>query len=442
MQQFHIPKATHVAIVGGGCAGLAAAVTLAEQGVPVSVFESSPHWGGRARGVDWQGLRIDNGQHILIGGYRETLHLMQTVGVDIRKALMRLPLQLIMHDQFQLKTMQPLPAPLHMLAGLLTAKGLRWRERWAAARFMAWLKRNRFQLPTDMPLAALCAEHDQPETLIKLLWEPLCLAALNTPLVTASAQTFLNVLRDSFDRTKSDSDLLLPQVDLGQLISEPAARHVEMLGGELHPNCNVERVIREHGRFYLMCDLDRVQHYSHVILATPAHRLPRLSVVLPQLESSVALAESLTYQPIYTVYLQYGVATELPAPMIGFTTGTMQWVFDRGQLLGQAGLLAVVISAEGAHQDLSHEQLAEKVQMELAMAFPKLGTLKWHKVIAEKRATFSCEAGVKRPHQLTNVPNLYLAGDYTAGDYPATIEGAVQSGVKCAQHILGQFARR
>jgi predicted NAD/FAD-dependent oxidoreductase len=143
-----------------------------------------------------------------------------------------------------------------------------------------------------------------------------------------------------------------------------------------------------------------------------------------------------TYEPIYTVYLQYPHDVKLPQVMIGLTQTMSQWVFDRGQLNGQKGLLAVIISAKGEHQKLTHEALANQVIAELKTAFPNLPSPKWHKVIAEKRATFACTTNLKRPQQKTTIQNLYLAGDYTEGNYPATIEGAIQSGLSAAQLIL------
>jgi uncharacterized protein with NAD-binding domain and iron-sulfur cluster len=128
--------------------------------------------------------------------------------------------------------------------------------------------------------------------------------------------------------------------------------------------------------------------------------------------------------------------------MIGLTRGHGQWVFDRGLLCGQDGLLAVVISAEGLHQQLSQQQLALAVAQELSTAFPQLGAPLWHKAIAEKRATFGCISGLQRPAQQTALPGLYLAGDYTAGPYPATIEGAIRSGSSCASAIIRNIATR
>ena len=122
--------------------------------------------------------------------------------------------------------------------------------------------------------------------------------------------------------------------------------------------------------------------------------------------------------------------------MGGLEARYAQWLFDRGQLCGQDGLIGVVISASGAHQGLAHDDLARAVHAELAEIFPHLGKPQWHQVIAEKRATFSCTPGLSRPDNATPVAGLYLAGDYTASDHPATIESAVRSGVRAANLVL------
>jgi uncharacterized protein with NAD-binding domain and iron-sulfur cluster len=172
-------------------------------------------------------------------------------------------------------------------------------------------------------------------------------------------------------------------------------------------------------------------------MAVSPFRLSALTNELSEYAESRKLTEELSYQPIYTVYLQYAEDISLASAMQGLTGGISQWVFDRGQLDGQQGLLAVVISAEGSHQSMTQEALAIAVADELTTTFPHVGKPLWHKVIAEKRATFSCDANILRPHQITVIPDLYLAGDYTTGDYPATIEGAIRSGVQCANYIIG-----
>ncbi|MEQ1917440.1 MAG: FAD-dependent oxidoreductase, partial [Gallionella sp.] len=179
------------------------------------------------------------------------------------------------------------------------------------------------------------------------------------------------------------------------------------------------------------------QHYSHIICATSPTVAARLLDPIAALRNTVAHIEALEQQPIYTVYLQYPEQVRLPCPMLGLHQCVSQWLFDKGQIAAQHGLLAAVISAEGLHQDLSLEALAQKVIAELQREFGISDTPLWYKVIAEKRATFCCSPNLLRPTQQTAEARVLLAGDYTAGDYPATLEGAVISGVRCARLLLG-----
>ena len=149
-----------VAIIGGGYAGMAAAVTLAEQRVPVTVFEAGPVLGGRARRVDINDVTLDNGLHILIGAYRETLRLIAQVHPSPASALLRLPLDWYLHQHLHLRAPK-WPAPLHLAAALLTAKGASFGECWAAVRMMRTLRNSKFQLARDTTVSALLAAHAQ-----------------------------------------------------------------------------------------------------------------------------------------------------------------------------------------------------------------------------------------------------------------------------------------
>jgi hydroxysqualene dehydroxylase len=430
-----MPKRS-IAIVGGGVAGLSAAVTLAKANENVTVFETNSQLGGRARGIAYQGLMLDNGQHILLGAYRETLRLLHLTQAPLHETMQRMPLALKVFDlkqqaYFQLKAPTWLPAPLHILVGLLTAQGLTLQDKWSALRMMAWMKLHAFTLRQDEPLTTFLTRQHQTYTLIQSLWEPLCLAALNTPLHQASAQVFLNVLRDSFNQQAHDADVLLARTDLTSLISTPWADFVRHQGGCIRASTNVKS-IRQTTDGYALTTQEEESLFSHVIIAVGPHQLKHLTKALPLLSQS---AEALSYQPITTVYMQYEPSIRLSTPMLGMVNSTSQWVFDRGQMCGQAGLLAVVISA---HSDLNIDQslLAETIHIELTQLIPQLKQPIWHKVVTEKRATFSCDAKLVRPHNQTEYPNLYLAGDYTMGDYPATIEGAVRSGITCSELIL------
>lgn len=423
-------NANTVAIIGGGLAGLSAATKLAEQGISVTLFEAAPQLGGRARRVLWKNTVLDNGQHILLGAYHQTLQLLRSLKVDEASVLMRMPLTLNLHQHLRLNACH-LPAPLHLLVGLFCAEGLTWTEKWTAVRFFTHLKFKQFKLKQDLPLADFLSVHHQPKKLIQCLWEPLCLAALNTPLHQASAQVFLNVLRDSFNHKKNDSDLLLPKVDLSTLFADEIATHIKSKVGEIKLNHTIKKIEPQQNSVQLIDDVGETFRFSHVVIATS-----------PSMASQLGLTLNLpdfAYQPIYTVYLQYPAETQLPRIMTGLCNRLSQWVFDRGQLCGQAGLVAVIISAEGQHQKLSQAQLAEQVIAEMKAVFPHLSQPLWHKVIAEKRATFSCTPNLQRPQMHTAWPNVRLAGDYVASDYPATIEATIQSGINCAQHIAAQI---
>jgi squalene-associated FAD-dependent desaturase len=305
-----------------------------------------------------------------------------------------------------------LPAPFGLLGGLLLAKGIPVSERLGAVRFMRALKRTGFRLARDTTVAALLEEHRQRGRIARLLWEPLAVSALNTPAEAGSAAAFLAVLRDTLGGAGDASDLLLPRCDLSRLFPEPAVEFVRRRGGQVWLKSQVTDVH------------ELKQGFDAVIVAVGPHQLKTL---LPD------VAVDYAYQPIYTCYLQYEERVRLPFPMLGLSHGVVQWVFDRGALLGERGRLACVISARGAHQELSQDELAAACHRELLSN----GVVKiepaWTRVIAEKRATVSCVPGVVRPALETNHPGVFLAGDYTDPEYPPTLEAAVRSGVRAAR---------
>ena len=424
-----------VAVVGGGYAGMAAAVELSARGITVTVFEAARQLGGRARRVEHRGTALDNGLHILIGAYRETLRLIRLVNPAHQAALLRSPLEWNIHGEFHFSAPR-LPAPLHLLGGLLRASGLSFAERIAAARFLAAQRLNGFTLERDISVERLLEQHGQSEKLCRVLWQPLCVAALNTPPAIASARVFVNVLRDSLHATREGSDLLLARVDLSALFPEPAAAYVRRNGGEVLTARRVTAIDPVENGFMVEADGKR-QTFSHVICALPPHQVNAFLIGITALSELAAAIERLRYQPIHSVWLQYPESIALPSPMLGFSRGLIQWVFDREKLCGQRGLIGAVISAEGAHQDLGQDELGARAHLELTQRLGRLPDPLWQRVIAEKRATFSCTVGLKRPPQATPLRNFFLAGDYTASDYPATLEAAVRSGIRCAELVAG-----
>jgi len=410
-------------------------VTLAERNVPVTVFEAGKTLGGRARRVEHRDIPLDNGLHILIGAYRETLRLMREVGADPDQQLLRLPLTWRIHEQFSLQAAR-LPAPLHLLAGLLTAKGLPWTDRLGAAGFLYRMRRRRFALDADTTVASLLAREAQGERVNRLLWHPLCVSALNTPPGAASAQVFLNVLRDSLDAGRDAADLLLPRVDLSSLFPDPAAEYVRRHGGAVLIGQRVTAIDEAAGGFTVTCG-GAERSFSHVVCALPPYHAAAFLLGISALADTAEAVERLSYQPIYSVYLQYPDPVAMPAAMLGFENALLQWAFDRGSLAGQRGLIGLVISAEGGHEDLTQEALGRRAHQELQQQLGPLPEPRWCRVIAEKRATFACTPGLRRPETRTALRNFLLAGDYVASDYPGTLESAVRSGINAANAILG-----
>ncbi len=423
-----------VAVIGGGYAGMAAAATLAERRVPITVFEAARTLGGRARRVEHGGLALDNGLHILIGAYSELLRLVELVGENPAHLFLRTPLTWQIQNQLFLRAAN-LPAPLHLLAALLTSRGLALGERLGALRFMLRMRRRDYRLTHDVSVAELLDQEEQKGRARHLLWRPLCLSALNTAPEAASAQVFLHVLRDGLGAKRGASDLLLPRVDLSALFPEPAARYVEARGGHVLTGERVTAIDSDDGGYVIETAGGR-HAFTHVICALPPYRVNAFLVGITALAEITETIDRMTYQPIYSVYLGFPEHVHLSTPMLGFDSDFLQWAFDRGALCGQRGVIGLVISAEGAHESLPHHELAQLCYQELQQQLGPMPAPMWHRVIAEKRATFACRPDLERPPAATPLRDFYLAGDYVTSDYPATLEAAVRSGAGAARMIL------
>ena len=438
------------AVIGAGWAGCAAAMELARAGHAVTVYEAARTLGGRARRVERENTMLDNGQHILLGAYTETLRLMTLAGQDPGELILTLPLQMrYPAGSGGMDFVAPrLPAPLHLAWALLRAKGLQRADKLSLMRFSTAMRWMGWQLYNDCTVSELLQRFDQTDTLCRLMWHPLCLAALNTPPERASARVFINVLRDSLGaRRRSASDMLVPKADLSALLPDAAGRYVARHGGEVRTGAKVDAVLAlPDGRW----QVDDADTYDGIVVATSSVQAASLlqGVQDARLDEVLARLQAFTPEAISTCYLQYDAAVRLDLPFCALVDAPEQqhwgqFVFDRGQLDGkQAGLLAVVISASGPAAEQGHGPLAQAIAAQLAQVLrrPELARPAWTQLITEKRATFACAPDLLRPGNASGVPGLLLAGDYTANedrtqDYPATIEAAVRSGVAAARVV-------
>ena len=427
-----------IAIIGGGWAGMAAAVHGTHLGHSVHVFEAAKTLGGRARALDCHlpdgtPVTLDNGQHILIGAYTDTLRLIQRVGLQPDQVLLRLPLNLTFPDGSGLR-LPHWPAPLDAVAGIVRARGWSLADKWSLIKAALLWQWQRFECNAQTSVADLC--QGISPTVFNTLIEPLCVSALNTPANRASGQVFLRVLQDSLFGGRGSSNLLLPMVDLTQLFPQAAALWVQQNGGAVTTGCRVDG-LSPTPQGWLVAG----EAFDAVVIATSssvaAQVLEKISYSKqPDMATSVrqwaATAQALQFESIATVYA-YATQAKLRQPMLALHSSTehpAQFVFDRGQLGGTDGVLAFVVSASNAPREILQTQVLQQAQQQLGLTLQAIQT------VVEKRATFACTPGLQRPQ--TSITNgLVACGDYVKGPYPATLEGAVRSGIDAIKVLTG-----
>jgi squalene-associated FAD-dependent desaturase len=444
-----------VAVIGGGWAGCAAAVTLADAGIPVTLFEQAKTLGGRARRVAQDGIALDNGQHLLVGAYRQALAVMARVhGADRAATLFhRLPLTLRPFGAAPSRAVGfsawNAPAPIHLLGGLLSAQGLGWTERVAVIAGFCRVARAGYRAPDEETVAQCFA--DTPSRAFAAFWAPLCLAALNTPPERASARMFAHVLRAAFTGSARHSDFLVPAVDLSACFPDAAGRFIASRGGTLRPGVGVRAIARSAAGVVLGVG-PATEAFSAAIIAVGPHQLAATIGVEAAGDDAwrarLAQVGAFRYESITTIYVGFAGPVPFSVPLARLDDAPGQWLFDRtAALSGGAGrgaesLAAVVVSAGGPHDALDHVTLAAQVEAQLRRLEPRLPPVAWSRVIAERRATYACTPALARPAAGYVAPGLYLAGDYTDADFPATLEAACRSGIAAASALIADRGAR
>jgi hydroxysqualene dehydroxylase len=422
-----------VVVVGGGFAGLSAATLLAERGARVLVLEARPALGGRATAFTdpATGERVDNGQHALFGCYHETFRFLRRIGMEQAVRVdPGLAIGIVDREGRASRLVcPPLPAPLHLAAGVLRWSALAWRDRLAVLRMRA------VPALAGETVRQWLVRRGQTPRLIELLWEPLAVAALNQSIDEAAAMPFVGVLKGLFGRRRRDSALAIPLQPLDALYALPSKEFIERRGGEVRTGAPA--TIDCSGPHVRVRDT-RIDA-RHVICAVPWHALPDvLEHPTPALACVAANARATAASPIVTVnlWLDRAVTQER---FVGLPGRTMHWLFDKRTLFGEeASHLSLVSSGAAAIVGMSNDDLVRLALDEVRAALPEARGAEVRRavVVREKRASFSVAPGQPaRPTTATDVPGLYLAGDWIETGLPATIEGAVVSGHRAADAV-------
>ncbi len=428
-----------VIIIGGGFAGLSAAVELSSAGFRVTLIEQRRFLGGRAYSFydKNSGLELDNGQHILMGCYENTFKFLEKIGV-INKLCFQKNLCVDFLDTTgnacRLNCL-PLPAPLHILSGILRFKAINLSER---IRMLNMAKGVIFGNTTnsshDLTITEWLKRLGQGEKARETLWDIITLATMNEHPDKSSAAIFRNVMKKAFFSHRRNSRIVLPVVPLSSLFAEAAEIYINKNCGSIEKGIAVSELLTGNNSVSGVKLKDgRVFRGDYYISAVPYYSVQRLFAgTVPELQPS----------PITSIHLLFNKPlTE--HTFVALLNSPIQWVFNKEKIFRDTsyrGLLSLVISGAHEYIDVPSEKLVEMALRELRKVFPGTSTarLLHSKVIKERHATFSPQPGVDkfRPSQKTSIKNLFLAGDWTDTGLPATIEGAVLSGHKCAKAIV------
>lgn len=429
-------RVIRTAVIGAGWAGATTALILARAGVSVTVFEASKVAGGRARRIDHDDRVFDNGQHLLLGAYGRSISMIESLHTRADDVLLRLPLTLrsAPSSRVPLGMIAPdISAPLHLLAAIAGASGLSTTDK---MKTIWWAKRHlgNHSVSRDLTVAELIA--DQPEAVRKLLWEPLCVAALNTLAESASAAVFIEVLRRAFTSHSHASDLLVPRVNLSALLPEPALAEVSARGHEVFHSTPVVAVMQDDSGVAVEMRSGS-KRFDCAVIATGPQHVSRLLATDPAAEPIVRALHDVHYEPITTLHFEFVCTSpnvDITNPMLMLDGEPGQWLFWQRQANGH-WRASVVISAH--HRDDESVGLSSKALAQLRRSY-QLPNPVWFRTITEKRATYACTPSQAR--SLAALPKqagkLLFAGDWCVPELPATLEAAVISGENAATKII------
>jgi hydroxysqualene dehydroxylase len=442
-----------VVVIGAGFAGLSAAVRLTRGGARVLVLEARGRLGGRATAFPDRetGELVDNGQHILLGCYAETFTFLRDIGaLDHVRVQPQLAVTMIDRAGRRSRLACPaLPAPFHLVAGILEWDALSWTDRLSVLGMAVPLRNARRELlPGSTAKAASPGEtvenwlirNGQTPRLREMLWDPLALAALNQSPQQAAAPVFARVLAEMFGADPRAAAIALPTKPLHRTYAEPARQFIEAAGGTVRTGAAAKIRVPDDA-VTAVESAGEQWSADRVIAAVPWYALAELFEGEPPVLAGVLdRARRMSSSPIVTVNLWFDRRV-MDEPFIGLPGRTMQWVFDKRLIQGgEASHLSLVSSGALSSVGLTNMALVAQAHAEILDAMPesRAARLTGATVVREPRATFSLAPGAPaRPSTETAVRGLLLAGDWIDTGLPATIESAVRSGHRAAAVCMG-----
>jgi len=444
------PTQPTVAIAGGGLAGLAAACALADSGLGVTLFERRPYLGGRASSYEHPGTGevVDNCQHVLFRVCTNLVEFYRRIGVEDKIRWYDEMTFLEPGGRSSLMHTSPLPAPLHTAPSFLHFPFLSVSDKLSISRAIAALTLT-VQPDTGRSFLQWCRDHGQTATAVDRFWKPILVSALSEDLDLISVSYAAQVVRESM-KTPTARHMGVPSIPLTDLYNQ-AGDYVSARGGQILFRTSLETFSPASSQVQVrITDTDkksREESFDYLILALPFNTVNR---VLPETPDAAILREHLTHFescPITGIHLWFDrQITDLDHAVL--LDRTIQWMFHKSRLLltratpdSEIGgsYIELVVSASKSLIDKSRAEIIDLALAEVREFFPaaRAATLLKSAVIKEVHATYSPRPGIDayRPTQATAWPRVFLAGDWTATGWPATMEGAVRSGYLAAEAL-------
>ena len=436
--------AKRVVIIGGGFAGLAAGVGVSERGHQVWLLERRNRLGGRAYSfIDAKtGDVVDNGQHLFMGCYRHTIAFLARIGrLDRLKFQARPHVDFLDRNGFASFDCPALPAPLHVLAGLLRMRGIGLVDKLRAFNVGRAIKGNGKLSPGTRTVDQWLSELGQSARIKKRFWYPMVVATLNQSPDIASARMLKVVLQEAFGGEAKSASIGISRVGLSDLYTDGAADYIKARGGDVQTGAQVRRLVIERGLVtgVELKDGERIDG-DFFISAVPPEAL---FAILPDNQTLKEFSQlaKLGSSPIVSINLWFDRSI-IDREFVGLLGTKSQWIFNKDLILKpgkRSNQVAVIISAARDFVDWTKNDLVEMAIGELRELLPvsRSAELLHSVIVKEREATLShsVESDSPRPGPKTSIPNLILAGDWTDTGLPATIESAVMSGDIAAQIV-------